>query len=433
VSRVPSTKVKATTGVSRDQVLAWFNEARVLTDSLSAPLSPEDQTVQSMPDASPAKWHRAHTSWFFETFLLTPYSDGYKLFNEAYGYLFNSYYDAIGARHPRAARGVLTRPSSDEIATYRVHIDNAIGELIEACNDETWEATAPLLILGIHHEKQHQELLLMDILHAFSSNPLEPAYAGTTPLPALNTPLLTWIEIAGGLGEIGAGTTTHNHFAFDNEGPRHEVLLRPFRIANRLVTNAEWLDFINDGGYDRAEFWLADGWAKVEEDGWMAPLYWREDSPGAWSAFSLHGRQPLNLDAPVCHISHYEADAFATWAGKRLPTEAEWEIAAIDCSTEGNLLTRGALRPAPAPARDGLLQMIGDVWEHTRSPYTPYPGFKVAAGAVGEYNGKYMSNQMVLRGGSCITPGEHIRKSYRNFFYPHQRWMFAGVRLAEDT
>lgn len=384
-----------------------------------------------MPDASPAKWHRAHTSWFFETFVLGPHAASYKPFDPDYGYLFNSYYDAIGDRHPRPHRGLLTRPSSDDISAYRAHVTSAVCELINDSSEGTWSAIAPLLTLGLHHEQQHQELLLMDILHAFSCNPTEPAYARPTPLPSQQETTLTWTEHEGGVVEIGHPPERVGIFAFDNEGPRHQVMLRPFKLANRLVTNREWLAFMDDGGYQRPEFWLADGWATAQQDGWAAPLYWREEVPGTWSAFGLRGRQELNLDAPVCHISSYEADAYATWAGKRLPTEAEWEAIATNVDLDGNLLPRDALRPLPA-STPALSQMIGDVWEHTRSPYTPYPGFKPPSGAVGEYNGKFMSNQMVLRGGCCVTPGEHIRTTYRNFFYPHQRWMFAGVRLAED-
>lgn len=432
MSHIPSrTEKEAGSQSTKALLLAEFNEVRAVTDALASPLSAEDQLVQSMEDASPAKWHRAHTSWFFETFILGPHAKGYQPFDPNYGYLFNSYYDAIGARHPRPQRGLLTRPSSEEIGTYRAHVTRAIHEFSDQCSDEIWCTIEPLLTLGIHHEQQHQELLLMDILHAFSCNSLEPAYARPTPLPAQQEITLTWTEQSCGLVEIGQTAETPGTFTFDNEGPRHEVMLRPFRIANRLATNREWLAFMEDGGYVKPEFWLADGWAIAQQNGWNCPLYWKENKPGQWSSFGLRGRQTLNLDAPACHISSYEADAYATWADKRLPTEAEWEATAASVKLDGNLLPRDALRPLPASNSD-LSQMIGDVWEHTRSPYTPYPGFKAPAGAVGEYNGKFMANQMVLRGGSCVTPGGHIRTSYRNFFYPHQRWMFAGVRLAED-
>lgn len=432
MSVIPSITPETTPSASRSQILTRLEETRALTETLCAPLTPEDQTIQSMPDASPVKWHRAHTTWFFETFVLTPHAQDYDLYDTTYGYLFNSYYEAIGARHPRPERGILTRPSSEEIGKYRSHVNGVISTLIENCSEDVWSAINPLIILGIHHEQQHQELLLMDILHAFSCNPTEPAYARTTPLPAQSPGPMTWKEFPGGISEIGFDSRTENEFAFDNEEPRHEILIRPFRIANRLATNQEWLNFIDDGGYARPEFWLADGWAHVQTSGWSAPLYWRKSADDQWSAFGLRGRQPINPDAPVSHVSYYEADAFASWSGKRLPTEAEWETAANTIAIDGNLLSSGALRPIPISKNENLSQMIGDVWEHTQSPYVPYPGFKVAVGAVGEYNGKFMSNQMVLRGGSCATPAGHIRKSYRNFFYPHQRWMFAGVRLAED-
>ncbi|MBT4740374.1 MAG: ergothioneine biosynthesis protein EgtB [Rhodospirillaceae bacterium] len=432
MSFVPSIKPATAPRSSRSQVLACFEETRALTEALATPLSAEDQTIQSMPDASPVKWHRAHTTWFFETFVLAPTVRDYEVFDTNYGYLFNSYYEAIGARHPRSERGLLTRPGAAEIGKYRSYVNEAIIALIKNCSDDIWNEINASLILGINHEQQHQELLLMDVLHAFSCNPIEPAYAGTTPLPAHDSVSQTWTEFPGGITEIGFDGTTESEFAFDNEGPRHEVLLRPYRIGNRLITNQEWLNFIDDDGYKRPEFWLADGWSHVQSNEWEAPLYWRKDSLDHWSAFGLRGRQPLDPDAPVTHVSYYEADAFATWAGKRLPTEAEWETAATNVNMDGNLLSSRALRPTPASESERLSQMIGDAWEYTQSPYVPYPGFKAPAGAVGEYNSKFMSNQMVLRGGSCITPAGHIRKSYRNFFYPHQRWMFAGVRLAED-
>ncbi|MDG2243077.1 MAG: ergothioneine biosynthesis protein EgtB [Rhodospirillaceae bacterium] len=432
MSVVPSITPETTPNASRSQILTRLKETRALTDMLSAPLTPEDQTIQSMPDASPVKWHRAHTTWFFETFVLAPHAQDYGLYDTTYGHLFNSYYEAIGARHPRPERGLLARPSSEEIGKYRSHVNEVTSTLIEHCSEDLWRTIKPLIILGINHEQQHQELLLMDVLHAFSCNPTEPAYARIIPLAAQSPRPMTWTELPGGVFEIGFDPRTENEFAFDNEGPRHEILLRPFRIANRLVTNQEWLNFIDDGGYTRPEFWLADGWAHLQNNGWSAPLYWRKSAGNGWSAFGLRGRRPINPNAPVNHVSYYEANAFAAWSGKRLPTEAEWETAAETVAIDGNLLPSGSLQPIPASSSEKLFQMIGDVWEHTQSPYVPYPGFKAAAGAVGEYNGKFMSNQMVLRGGSCATPAGHIRKSYRNFYYPHQRWMFAGVRLAED-
>ncbi len=416
-----------------------YDVVRRQTEALAAPLSPEDQMVQSMPDASPAKWHRAHTTWFFETFLLTPFLPGWRPFDERWGFLFNSYYEAVGARYPRPHRGLLTRPSVEEVARYRAAVDAAMFDLL-AGPAAGREDIAALVRLGINHEQQHQELLLTDILHAFSCNPLRPAWRPDGPsldeAPPPAPP--AFIAFAGGLREIGH---EGGGFAFDNEGPRHTVFLHPFRLANRPVSNGEWLDFIDDGGYRRPELWLSDGWAAVQAEAWQAPLYWRQDvGDGGRTTMTLAGVQRLDPAAPVCHVSFYEADAFARWAGKRLPGEAEWEFAASRVPVAGTFVDVGAperstLRPLPAgPAGSGKLrQLFGDVWEWTQSPYAPYPGFRPAEGAVGEYNGKFMCNQMVLRGGSCVTPGGHVRATYRNFFYPHQRWQFTGLRLAEDV
>ncbi len=404
-----------------------FSEVRDLTERLAVPLAPEDQVVQSMPDASPAKWHRAHTSWFFETFLLVPYLAGYEVFHPRFGYLFNSYYEAVGARHPRPRRGLLTRPSCQDVADYRAHVDGAMTRLIEEIDEDQWREVAPLIELGLHHEQQHQELLLTDILHLFSCNPIDPAYAPYVAAPAAPAPL-DWIGFEGGVYQIGHGG---EGFAWDNEGPRHEHLLRPFRLASRPVTNGEWIEFIEDEGYGRAELWLSDGWAKVREEGWEAPLYWRRRD-GGWGSMTLAGFRPIDMDAPVAHVSFYEADAFARWTGRRLPTEAEWEVAARGLPLDGNTLGRGYLRPVAAEG-EGLRQMFGDVWEWTQSPYTAYPGYRAPAGAIGEYNGKFMCSQWVMRGGSCATPDGHLRATYRNFFYPWMRWQFSGLRLAEDV
>jgi ergothioneine biosynthesis protein EgtB len=409
---------------SAEALCTRYEAVRGETERLAAPLSAEDQLVQSMEDASPAKWHRAHTTWFFEMFILKPLGD-YREFDASYSFLFNSYYEAVGARHPRAQRGLLTRPSLEEVANYRAHVDSAMLSLLHT-RDFTAEQAA-LIELGLNHEQQHQELLLTDILHAFARNALHPAYHMHRPIDARMAPPLSYSDYQGGLIEIGHD---ENGFAYDNEGPRHKHWLEPFRLARRLVTNGEWLDFIEDGGYREPRHWLCDGWAAVQSHGWSAPLYW-QDSDGEWLSMTLAGLQPLNRQAPVSHISYYEADAYARWAGARLPTEAEWEHAAAqEADTDGNFRESGALRPLPAT--DGM-QFFGDCWEWTASPYTPYPGYRTAAGAVGEYNGKFMVNQMVLRGGSCVTSGDHIRASYRNFFYPHQRWQFAGLRLAHDT
>lgn len=384
-----------------------YRQVRKASEALAAPLSAEDQQTQSMPDASPVKWHLAHTSWFFETFVLAPFLPGYRLFDASFGYLFNSYYEAMGERHPRPARGLLTRPSVADVLRFRGHVDAAMERLLA---HGVAKSAQDLVILGLAHEEQHQELILTDVLHLFSQSPLKPAYAPDGPEPAACVDGLDWIAFKGGLAEIGAG---RDGFAFDNETPRHQIFLTPYRLATRLVTNGEWLEFMADGGYRRPEFWLSDGWALVKAEGWNAPLYW-EDCGDTWRTLTLSGAKDVVPEAPVCHVSFYEAAAFAAWAGKRLPTEAEWEHA-----------VRNKVK--------ALSQTIGETWQWTASAYRPYPGFAPAAGAVGEYNAKFMVGQMVLRGGACITPRNHSRPTYRNFFYPHQRWMFAGVRLAEDA
>jgi ergothioneine biosynthesis protein EgtB len=413
---------------SRAALSARYDETRRFSERLAAPLSPEDQTVQSMPDTSPTKWHLAHTTWFFETFILARFAAAYTPFDPRYGYLFNSYYEAVGARHPRPQRGLLSRPGVGEIGDYRRHVDGAMRALMDSTDAPHAADLWPLLELGLHHEQQHQELILMDIKHVLSVNPLRPAYQPATPRPAGPTRPLTWTAFEGGLVEIGhAG----RGFAFDNEGPRHRVWLEPFALASRAVTCGEYLTFIEDDGYRRAEFWLSEGWAAVNARGWTAPSYW-EDVGGRWHVFTLAGQRPLATDEPVCHVSFYEAAAYAKWAGRRLPTEAEWEHAAASVPLSGNLADSGVLHPLPASDGPGLQQMIGDVWEWTASPYGPYPRFREAAGAVGEYNGKFMANQMVLRGGAAVTPPDHVRVTYRNFFPPDARWMFSGIRLAED-
>ena len=397
-----------------------FATVRALTEALAAPLSDADATVQSMEDASPAKWHLAHTSWFFESFVLRDHVPGYTLYDARYPFLFNSYYEAEGARHARPRRGMLSRPSLDEVLAFRAAVTEAVLAALPAL-----PPTARALIeLGCHHEEQHQELLLTDILHLFAQNPLEPALFAPDPKVPVGMPgPIRWIERPGGIVEIGhqgAG------FAFDAEGPRYQVLLQPYAIADRPITNGEWAAFIADGGYRDARHWLADGWAWVRADGIEAPLYWA-DEDGVWTRFGLDGRRAIDPAAPVTHISLYEADAYASWAGARLPTEAEWEAAADQPSDSGNQLDRAeAVEPRPGGG------WYGDVWEWTGSAFRPYPGFRAAEGAVGEYNGKFMSGQFVLRGGSCATPRGHVRRSYRNFFYPHQRWQFTGVRLARD-
>ncbi len=414
---------------SRAALAARFAAIRRYSERLAAPLSAEDQTVQSMPDTSPTKWHLAHTTWFFETFILGRFDPAYQPYDPRYGYLFNSYYEAVGARHPRPQRGLLSRPGVEDILRYRRYVDRAMGELMVRddglANPELWD----LLELGLNHEQQHQELILMDIKHVLSVNPLRPAYQPG--VSRLEGPIasMAWTRFEGGLVEIGhAG----NGFAFDNEGPRHRVWLEPFALASRLVTCSEFAQFIEDDGYRRAEFWLSEGWAAVNARGWTAPLYW-EDIGGRRHVFTLNGQRPLAMDEPVCHVSFFEAAAYAKWAGRRLPTEAEWEHAAGSGPLDGNLGDERILHPLPAPQGTGPQQMIGDAWEWTASPYVAYPRFREPEGAVGEYNGKFMSSQMVLRGGAVVTPPGHIRITYRNFFPPDARWMFGGIRLAEDV
>lgn len=381
-----------------------YGVVRQYTEHLAAHLSAEDQCVQSMPDASPAKWHRAHTTWFFEQFVLGEYLPGYTPFNSSFGYLFNSYYETVGARHPRPMRGLLTRPSASEVAAYRAHVDDAMVRFIPIMP----ENPAALVELGLQHEQQHQELMLTDILHAFAQNPLLPAaLPGWREPPGAASPA-RFVHCAGGIVQIG---DRGDGFCFDNETPRHDALLREYALASHLVQNSEWLEFIADGGYRTPTLWMSDGWARLQAEGWHAPLHWIERD-GAWWQMGLGGPVRLEAGAPVRHVSWYEADAFARWTGARLPTEAEWEAA--------------VRHPA-------LHEMMGHLWQWTASSYSPYPGYRPVAGAVGEYNGKFMINQMVLRGGSVATPPGHVRASYRNFFHPDKRWQFSGLRLARDV
>jgi len=415
---------------------------RSATRVLAAPLSAEDCAIQSMPDASPVKWHLAHTAWFFETFVLGSRRRGYRPFDAAYRTLFNSYYNAVGERHPRPERGMLSRPSLDEVIAYRDYVDQKMLDLLSGARlPARLEA---LVELGLHHEQQHQELILTDLKHLLSRNPLKPCYRPWEPPAATGPGVRQWIHVGAGVREVGHGGAG---FAFDNEGPRHRVWLDEFLIASHPVTNGEFVDFIDDGGYRRPELWLSAGWDLATARAWRAPLYW-ERRDGQWHSFTLHGDAPVDRHAPVCHLSFFEADAFARWANARLPTESEWEVVACDEPVIGNFLESGALHPraagdAPrgtpvrsirAVARDGVpAQVYGDVWEWTRSDYGPYPGYRIAPGAVGEYNGKFMCGQYVLRGGSCVTPASHIRATYRNFFPPEARWQFSGVRLARDA
>ncbi|HEX8010877.1 MAG TPA: ergothioneine biosynthesis protein EgtB [Casimicrobiaceae bacterium] len=404
-----------------------YRAIRAATEALAAPLSAEDCAVQSMPDASPVKWHLAHTTWFFETFLLEAHVPGYRAHDPAFRFLFNSYYNAVGDRPPRPQRGLLSRPSLDAVRAYRAHVDEAMAALFA---QEVAESLAALIELGVHHEQQHQELILTDVKHMLSCNPLKPAYA---PARASAAPTgaasLGWVEFDAGLVEIGHDG---KGFAFDNETPRHREYVNAYALASRPVTNVEYAAFIDDGGYRRPELWLAEGWDWVNAHRIAAPLYW-EASGTEPRQFTLRGMRPVEPDAPVCHVSLYEADAYARWAGARLPTEAEWEAAAATAPIDGHFLEDGALHPQPARRDDASpAQLFGEVWQWTQSAYAPYPGFRAAAGAIGEYNGKFMCNQYVLRGGSCATPRSHIRASYRNFFPAPAQWQFSGLRLARD-
>ena len=414
---------------SEDALRKRFDRVRAISTGLTAGLTDADVSAQSMPDASPSKWHLAHTTWFFETFVLRDFVRNYRPFNSAFAFLYNSYYESEGNRIARPSRGMLTRPSIDEVLAYRCHVDLAVRRALE----DLPTPARRLVLLGCNHEEQHQELLLTDLLHLFAQNPLLPrAYPlGNVRIGAV-ADVLRWVEVREGPTDIGYDG---RDFAFDCEGPRHTVWLAPHALADRLVTNDEWRAFIDDRGYGTASLWLSDGWAWVQQNRVEAPLYWCRDDSGGWSRhFGLSGLVTIDPATPVQHVSYYEADAFARWAGARLPTEAEWEGAADGLNAEqGTFLDNpGAVQPAPALADGGIRQLFGDLWEWTGSAYLPYPGFRPAAGAVGEYNGKFMSGQFVLRGGSCATPRGHVRASYRNFFYPHQRWQFTGVRLAKD-
>jgi ergothioneine biosynthesis protein EgtB len=404
-------------------LLSAYQANRDATLNLCSGLEPEDFVVQSMPDVSPTKWHLAHTSWFFEQFVLVPFLQGYRVFNEQYHYLFNSYYQTAGKMHPRPRRGLLSRPLVKEIFEYREHVDGAMSRLLET--DGIIDEVPQRLMLGINHEQQHQELLLTDIKHVFSIHPGQPAVKPNLPVPQSHSaPEMRFVENRGGMADIGSGSGT---FHFDNETPRHRLYVPGHTIGSRLVTNGEFREFINDGAYSVPELWLSDGWSCIREKNWNRPLYWSHDLQ---SEFTLGGARDLDPDAPVCHVSYYEADAYARWAGCRLPTEAEWELGAAEKPVAGNLLDSGLWHPA---ATDGSSsQLFGDTWEWTSSAYAPYPGFKPLAGSLGEYNGKFMCNQMTVRGGSCVTVDDHIRASYRSFFYPDARWQFLGFRLARD-
>jgi ergothioneine biosynthesis protein EgtB len=416
--------------------LDLYKGVRGFSETLCQPLATEDYVLQSMPDASPTKWHLAHTSWFFETFLLKAELPGYHSLHPQYNFLFNSYYNAVGERHCRPKRGLLSRPTVEETYAYRAYVDRHMEALLLGLSEERVRTLEPVLTLGLHHEQQHQELILTDLKHALASNPLKPIYrpseetgiGGDSPSKAGKP---EWVPFEKGIYRIGH---EGKGFSFDNEGPRHKVWLESFALASRLVTNGDYLAFIGDGGYTRPEFWLSAGWATVQSQDWDAPLYW-EKRGDEWQVFTLSGMQPVQPDEPASHLSYYEADAYARWAGARLPTEAEWEVAARTVPTAGTMAESGRFHPSPLHETDvpRLSQMYGDVWEWTSSDYSPYPGYRPDPGALGEYNGKFMCGQYVLRGGSCATSQSHIRPTYRNFFPPDARWQFSGLRLAKDV
>jgi ergothioneine biosynthesis protein EgtB len=407
-----------------------YAQTRQFTERLCEPLAVEDFVVQSMPDASPTRWHLAHTTWFFETFVLARKEENYRPANADFQFLFNSYYNSVGEPFPRARRGLLTRPTVAQVFEYRHAVDQRMARLLNSLRDDDSQEMARVVELGINHEQQHQELMLTDLKHAYSCNPLWPAYRQSSPdLDTTHARTSGWSSFAGGVVEIGhAGRA----FAFDNERPRHKTFLQPFEIQNRLVTAGEFLNFMNDGGYRHPGLWLSLGWSIVRDQQWTAPLYWVERD-GNWHEFTLGGLRGLNADEPVCHVSYFEADAFARWSGARLPTEAEWEHAATGLDLQGSFAESGRYHPASVDGDGaGLAQMYGEVWQWTASPYTPYPGYVLPPGALGEYNAKFMCNQYVLRGGSCATPTGHVRATYRNFFQPEARWQFTGIRLARD-
>ncbi len=423
----PSAQRPALAAVASGSLADHYRTVRRFTESLCEPLAVDDYVIQSMPEASPVKWHLAHTTWFFETFVVSRCLPDYRPFHPQFGFLFNSYYEAEGPRWPRPERGLLSRPTVAEVLRYRAYVDE---HMTRVCGTSTGFEAAATILLGINHEQQHQELLITDLKHAWSANPLHPVYREEMPDAGVQPPM-RWLDFPEGLVWIGHDG---REFAFDNESPRHRVFAHPYRMASRLVTNAEYLEFVADGGYERAELWLSDGWAARHAKRWNAPLYWHRKGAD-WSIVTMAGRRPLNPAEPACHVSYYEADAFARWAGARLPTETEWETAAAGVAVAGHFIEAGRFHPAAGAASDDrgpLYQAYGDVWQWTASPYTAYPGYRAPAGALGEYNGKFMCNQMVLRGASSATPRNHARRTYRNFFPPDARWQFSGIRLARD-
>jgi ergothioneine biosynthesis protein EgtB len=416
----------------KESFIEQYQRVRRFTEHLCEPLVTEDYVIQSMPDVSPTKWHIAHVTWFWETFLLLPALPGYQSLHPQYAYLFNSYYNTLGQRHCRPKRGLISRPTVKETYAYRRYVDEHVLDLVEQLDEGQLTALAPIMTLGLHHEQQHQELMVTDIKHVFSCNPLYPAYVERVPTSISSVPPVEWVSFPEGvywIGHEGEG------FAFDNEGPRHRQFVQSFQLASRLVTNGEYLAFMEDGGYENPLLWLSEGWATVQQEEWKAPLYW-EKRDGRWWMMTLSGLREVDLAEPVCHVSYFEADAYARWADARLPTEAEWEVAAHDVPVEGNFVESGLYHPGPLNAASTggkLAQMYGDVWQWTQSSYAPYPNFKPGPGAVGEYNGKFMCNQYVLRGGSCATSRSHTRSTYRNFFPTNAQWQFMGIRLAKEV
>ena len=421
----------STQSASKDDFAEQYQLVRRFTEQLCEPLATEDYVIQSMPDVSPTKWHIAHVTWFWETFLLLPALPGYQSLHPQYAYLFNSYYNTLGQRHCRPKRGLISRPTVKETYAYRRYVDEHVLDLVEQLDEGRLNELSPIMTLGLHHEQQHQELMLTDIKHVFSCNPLYPAYVERVPNEGASVPPLEWVSFPEGLHWIGH---EGEGFAFDNEGPRHRQFVQSFQLASRLVTNGEYLAFMEDGGYENPLLWLSEGWATVRAEEWKAPLYW-EKRDGQWWVMTLSGLREVDPAEPVCHVSYFEADAYTRWADARLPTEAEWEVAARDVPVEGTFVESGRYHPAPLDASTNgkLAQMYGDVWQWTQSSYAPYPNFTPGPGAVGEYNGKFMCNQYVLRGGSCATSRSHTRSTYRNFFPANAQWQFMGIRLAKGV
>jgi len=424
-----STKANFVVSQSTQPLIDFYNRVRQDSLNICEPLEIEDYNIQTMPDVSPPKWHLAHTSWFFETFLLKPHFENYTVFHPKYEYIFNSYYEQVGTFHPRPKRGILSRPTLENIFDYRIHVDSHMNRLIGTQSIKNKQSIIDKVILGLNHEQQHQELLYTDILHIFASNPLQPQYRNLKQKKSDTIVEMNWISFDESLSEFGF---SGYGFHYDNEKPRHKSFNAKFKLASRLVTNAEYLQFVINNGYKQSQYWLSDAWKIINTEQWQHPLYWQQDGT-QWFEMTLGGLRKLDMNAPVSHVSYFEADAYTSWIDKRLPTESEWEYAANSVNIVGNLRDADFCHPVTVDDNSGLQQMYGDVWEWTRSPYVAYPGFKAENGAIGEYNGKFMSSQMVLRGGSCVTPTEHIRSSYRNFFYPSDRWQFSGIRLAQDA